>query len=184
MNLQQAAKLALVTSFVVPLLAGCITSEKPLSEKKDKDDALLGTWVSQPPKGEKPTKVTFAGDADGWYKLAMFDTKADGTEKQENYRAYPTLTQKNRYLNVDINTAEGKPPSYMFFKYTINNDKMAVYTLSRTKVNAAINANKLKGVPGAKPFDDPVIKEDDLLAILEKKSYFDKPMTFKKVESK
>jgi hypothetical protein len=180
-RLQYAAKLVLVTGFVVPLLAGCITSEKPLSQKKDTDDRLLGTWVSRPPKGEKPTKVTFGADADGWYKLAMFDTKADGSEKVDNYRAYPTLTRKNRYLNVDINTTEGKPPSYMFFKYTINKDKMAVYSLDRKKVNAAINAKKLKGVAGAKAFDDPVIQEDDLLTTLEKSSYFDKPMMFTKL---
>lgn len=181
MKLQHAAKLVLVTSLVVPLLSSCITSEKPLSQRKDTDDALLGSWQSLPPKGEKPTKVTFAADADGWYKLTMFDTTADGKEKQDVYRTYPTLTKKNRYLNVDINTTEGKPASYMFFKYTVNPRRMVVFSLSRTKVNAAINAKTLKGVAGVRTFDDPVIQEDDLLTTLEKKSYFDKPMTFKKL---
>lgn len=185
--------IAFVALAATQALSGCISAEKPLSARGERDDSVLGHWRATDNKKE-PMELQISATSDGWYQILETEYN-DGKPKVTTYRYFPTVTKAHRYSNLEyrVPIAGRKNPKepndfttqYMVFRYDVRGKRLTVERLSYEKLAAAIKAKKLEGKAWRTTWGDNVNLQGDstkLLKLLESKqgnSFFEDTLAFK-----
>ncbi len=140
------------------MLSACISTDKPLSVRKDSDPKVLGHWHCND-EPNKPLEIDVTASPNGWYKLVQTEYSQDGTKKVETFPVALTLTKGHKFANVQVK--EGRPgikdptkPSdfesrFMIFRYVLKGKVMTVENLNYKKLEKEIKSKRLKGVAWA-----------------------------------
>lgn len=139
---RSAAKFVAVCAALIPLLAGCILSENPLSTEKYQDDALLGHWWSdENPKNVMELDVSRLPSGD--YKIVETESN-EGTPRVTTYTASLTKGTRANYANM-LMPREKKSDAYMIFEYVVKNNELHLRSGNFDKLKAEMEAGRLKG---------------------------------------
>jgi len=113
--------------FILPLLWGCpYESECPLSKvsKAQIDPALLGEWKNTA-EGEQFTMIIQQFND---HELLIMGIE-DGKVQREVMRAFVTVIQDERFLNVQEIRPPGKKRGWLLVKYTISGDTLTAWSV-------------------------------------------------------
>lgn len=184
---------------LLPILSSCIYADDPLSTKGEKDDTILGEWVSVE-KGGTPTHIVLVKNNVGGYKLTQIEPASTGPEKRTDLQSFPTITAKHHYLNIEFPTPKTgvKDPQFprdyvtrfMIFRYAVKGQQMIAASLSHEKFTEVIDAHKFPGNTNKTTWGSTVLihqQPAQLLALLDGPQgdrYFEESMTFNKVQPK
>lgn len=169
-------------------LAGCIVSEQPLSQNTaaSRDHKVLGTWVTKDGATTTTLDITF-DESDKWYHIKQAMTRDDGTKPQvEQFRAFPTLTKRATYANLEIIDSKRNVAEYMIVRYKIAGKKLTIAALDYQKLADEIRANRLEGKAWETTWGRNVhlsAAPDKLLKLLEGKNgntYFGQQLVYRR----
>jgi len=180
---------------LLPMLSACISTDKPLSVRKDSDDRILGHWHSDD-EPNKPMEIDVTQAEKGWYKLVQTEYSQDGQKKVQTYPVALTRTKNANYASVEVQ--EARPgianatspsdcePRYTIFRYAFKDKTMTAQNLNYTKLEEEVKAKRLKGQAWATTWGTNAKISEPSASFLRKidgphgDEYFDRMMIFER----
>jgi len=149
MRAMRTLSLAVVVMAVLAAACSPLVSVNPLSSPAEPDKRLEGLWRYESKEGDRV--FLHVGEKDlNRMEAVSIEHRDDGTLNVIRAPFFITKTAGNEYLNlrleeVDEEGAENKYQGFLFLKYTVDDDSLMVFPLTKEPIIAAIQANALKG---------------------------------------
>lgn len=184
MHINQLSNLAVKAAAFLAVtlsLAGCLTTEHPLSTSKHEDPAVLGHWVEvKQPGGAEPMVLDISAAKDGMYVVDKTEVAQGSPPRKDPLSVFLTKGQKHTYANMlyqaPIENPETKAKSfqtrYLLYRYSIKNEQLEITSLGYDELDAAVKAGKLHGKTWATTWGVNAVISDKSPELLE---FFESP---------
>jgi len=137
-----------IIAFLAILITGCVPlSDNPLTDpdKENMDSSLYGTWYWKA-KDESGYLHIGLDHRSKLLRIVMLDIDKQAELELSEFLGHTSVLGENKYLNLKkVSLANKTGSGYLFVKYDIQGDLLAISILGNNTVKKAIEDGKLKG---------------------------------------
>jgi len=148
--------------FFVFVVQGCMTFSKyPLSDTKESDHTIFGTWSAEKNGNTSYLHIKPAKQKN-MFILDYEESNDQNGDKMMKLKGYVSILKQQNYLNLKIFHAQDTfPVGYIFCQYRIDKDTLNIKFMNPEVIEKVIREKKIQGTIKKEGFFSyPMISED------------------------